>query len=641
MIKFVQFDYCALIVEALIIVSIMIRKMTRGRVNKWALVLILDIVVATIADTAATLLEVRSSSDVFAKYIANTFTLWGTTMTSVLFCGYLLAVIGVWHKIHERRILSCVYIVPIIVMTLLIFVVNPFTKTIFYIDSEGIYQRGAWFYVLYAMSYVYIFVGYAEVIRYRKLFDARKMLSIILVFVMNVFASVVQALYPQYTIQMFFSAASFLVAVFGVQTPEERMHGATGLFSMNAFVQDINKYRALDTPIGVTLSVMTNYNALVEMFGYFTVQAIIIDISGRLERWAKMNRVDAEIYYLGGGRFAVIVDDRYEKRMLTISQEVNAVLTEDVQVGEMQVKVMNNVCFIACPKDIDDPDFLFSFDGRLEEEIYSGELRYAEKIFDKKRFELRRDIAKVIDRAFVDKSFRLEFQPIYSVKDKRFVRAEAFLRLNDPEFGNIAPDLLISEAEKCNSIHAITTFVVEEVCKFISMSEYLLLGFEFVEINLSPVQCMWSELLPVTLSTVGHYNVQPKSICFNITDVDSQDLFDRMSDNLEALSQVGFGIMMDDFGAGIFEVERIAKMPLSGIKLDRHFVREGLKPENTAVFDGTLRMIEDLDIDSVAVGVEDDEMEDKLIKLGCGYLQGYHFCMPLDKKELIRFILMG
>ena len=52
-------------------------------------------------------------------------------------------------------------------------------------------------------------------------------------------------------------------------------------------------------------------------------------------------------------------------------------------------------------------------------------------------------------------------------------------------------------------------------------------------------------------------------------------------------------------------------------------------------------MIEDLDIDAVAVGVEDDEMERRLIDMNCNYLQGYHYCRPLEKKELIKFILMG
>ncbi len=609
--------------------------------NRWALILIGDIIITTIGDIGCLVLEGIGSDNLFLKYLTNTISLWGTTQTSVIFCGYLFAMIGIWHKIHERKPMAYMFYVPILIMTVLLVIVNPFTKIIFRINEQGLYERGPIFYVLYALSYVYIIIGYYQLIKYRALFNYRKLFSVFLVFVLMVSASVIQALNPKYYVQMFFTAASFLITVFGVQSPEERMHGATGLFSMNAYVTDIAKYKALNAPIGVTLSVMTNYNALIEMLGFFTVQSIIIDTARRLEKWASESRVDVDLYYLGGGRFAVITDERYKDSMLTISQGINAVLAKEAEVGEMSVKVMNNVCFINCPKDIDDPDFLFSFDARLEQESYSGELRYAEKLFDKKRFELRRDISKVIDRAFDNKLFELHFQPVYSVKDERYVRAEAFLRLRDPDFGDISPDLLISEAEKINSIHAITTFVIEEVCRFISMPDYLMLGLEFIEVNLSPVQCMWSDLLPVLLSTVKNYNVQPKNICFNITDVDSQELFVKMRDNIDALSQVGFIIYMDDFGAGIFEVERIARMPLSGIKLDRFFVREGLKSENAAVFEGSIRMISDLGIDAVAVGVENEEMEERLSKLNCNYLQGYHFCRPLDKKELIRFILMG
>ncbi len=641
MIRFIYFDYCALIVESLILVSLIIRKMTRGRVNRWALVLLADIMLSTGADIAAINFEQLGSDYRIYCYIANTVDLWGTSMFAIIFCGYLFAMIGIWHKISERPVLAAFYKIPIILITVLIVVVNPFTKIVFYIDENGIYHRGVIFYLLYALAYMYAVVGYYELLRHRKLFSFRKLFSVLMVFVFMAAASVIQAANPAYYVQMFLTAAAFLMMVFGVQSPEERMHGATGLFSMNAYVTDIGKYKELNAPIGITLSVMTNYNVLIEMLGFFTVQKIITDTAKRLEKWISENDVDADLYYLGGGRFATITDERYEENMLTISQGINSVLAAEVEVGEMTVKVMNNVCFINFPKDIDDPDFLLEFDARLEKESYSGELRYAEKLFDKKRFELRRDILKIIDRAFSEKLFELHFQPIYSVKDCRFVRAEAFLRLNDPDFGDISPDLLISEAEKINSIHAITTFVIEEVCRFISMPDFLLLGLDFIEINLSPVQCMWSDLLPVILSTLRNYNVLPKSICFNITDVDSQELFDRMRDNINALAQVGFGIFMDDFGAGIFEVERIAKMPLSGIKLDRYFVREGLRGDNQAVFEGSIRMIDDLEIDPVAVGVENEETEKRLIELGCNYLQGYYYCRPLEKKELIRFILMG
>ena len=70
--SFVYFDYCALIVEALIIVSLIIRKMTRGRVNRWAFMLIVDIVITTIADIAGLTLEAIGPGNIGWKYISNT-----------------------------------------------------------------------------------------------------------------------------------------------------------------------------------------------------------------------------------------------------------------------------------------------------------------------------------------------------------------------------------------------------------------------------------------------------------------------------------------------------------------------------------------------------------------------------------------
>ncbi|MCR5473902.1 MAG: EAL domain-containing protein [Lachnospiraceae bacterium] len=640
MTSFIYFDYCALVVEVLVTVAIFIRKMTRGRLNRWALGLIGTIIMATVADICALVVDGSGARYIIWKVIANTVRLWAISMIPVMFCGYLFAMIGIWHKIRNRRAAGYIFNIPVVIMTV-IMLVNPFARIIFYIDGDGAYRRGPLLFALFVMSFAYLLLGLSGVIRYRRLFSVRRMFSVAVVLGIMFITGILQLVYYSYYPYMFFLAAAFLITVLGIQSPEERLHGGTGLLSMNAYVNDVIKYKELNTPIGVTLSVMTNYNALIEMLGYFTVQDIIATLAARLELWASASKVDVDLYYLGGGRFAVIADERYEDTVLAIAHGFNEVVNRDVSVGDMQVKAMNNVCFVSCPDDIDDPRFLFSFDSRLDMETYTGELRYAEKLFDKKRFELRRDIGAVIDRAFTKKLFALHYQPIYSVKDKRYVRAEAFLRLNDPDYGQIPPDLLIGEAEKINSIHAITTFVIEEVCSFISQPDFLLLGLEHIEINLSPVQCMWSEFLSVLLSAVKSHNVQPKNICFNITDVDSPEIFEKMHDNIEALSQVGFGIYMDDFGAGIFEVERIARMPLSGIKLDRTFVREGLKDDNTAVFEGSLRMIEDLGIDSVAVGVEDEEMESRLCALNCNYLQGYRFCRPVEKKEFIRFILMG
>lgn len=640
MTSIIYFDYCALIIEILVFSSMYIRKLLRGRINRWSIALMPMLIITTIADIVAYMIEGMGIINIPVSFVANTISLWGTANTSILFCGYLFAQVGIWHKVREKGWIGWLYKIPMGLIAVLMLIVNPFVHIIFYIDESGIYRRGIAFYGMYALSILYIVVGYVVVIKYHRMFTFRKIMSIFLIFILGSLGSVIQIFKPEYIVQNFFTAASTVVLIFGVQSPEERMHGTTGLFSMHAYVQDINKYSILKSNVGITLSVMSNYDALIEMLGYFKIQKITIDAADRLTKWIRKNKVDGDVYYLGGGRFAVIVDERYYDSFIQISQGINSTLTEEFVIDEMQVKVMFTSCFINYPKDIDQPSFLFAFDEKLAQEVYSGELRYAEKLFDKRSFELSRDIGKIIDRAFSDNLFTIHYQPVYSVETKRYISVEAFLRLRDPEFGDIRPDILIKEAERSSSIHGITTYVIDEVCKFVTMPEFLLLGIEYVEINLSPVQCMWNDLLAVLLSTMKIYNVQAKNICFNITDVENIKTYEKMRDTITAFSQIGCKVVMDDFGAGIFEIERIAEMPLSGIKLDRAYVKAGLSGENRVVFEGTLRMIKDIGLDAVIVGVEDEEMENKLLDLGCQYLQGYRYCKPIERTELVKFILL-
>lgn len=641
MTKVIYFEYCALIVEILILISIFKRNMARGRVNRWYFAVILSITVATIFDIVGMVLEIIGPGYILGKYVSNTICLWSTAMTSVLLCGYLFAQTGAWYSIKNKPIIKAAFVFPMALNTVLLFLVNPFIKCIFYIDEEGIYARGEQVFLLYALALVYVGIGSYVTLKYRKIYTYRKILSVFLLLGSSVIATVIQILFPNVIIQMFVTACAALILLLEVQAPEERLHPGTGLYSMNAYVADVKAFFDIGASFDVTLAVFTNYNILIDMLGYFNTITIVDAAAERLKKLTKSRGIDAEHYYLGNGRFAVVIDDRYAERQYEVAQAINRALSEEFAVGESKIKAMCNVCSIQCPKDIDNPDFLVAFDDRLLEEGYSGELRYAEKLFDKKAFELKRDFSSIMDRAFSDGNLSINYQPVLRADGRKIQFAEAFIRLNDPVFGYIDPITVINEAEKSDAIHAITTYVLEEVCKFISQPDFLLLGLECIEVNVSPVQCMWSDFITVLLSTIRTYNVQPKYICFNITDVDNIDIYKRMRSNLEALDQLGFRLLMDDFGAGIFEIERISELPLSAIKLDRSFVKNGLKDTNSGILRGTIRLINDMGIKAAAIGVEDAQMEEELIKLGCEYVQGYFYSKPMEKAELIKFLLLG
>lgn len=640
MTKIIYYDYCALMIEVLILVSIFQRGLTRGRVNRWYIATISSITLTTVFDIAGMLLEVKGPKYAVLTYLANAISLWSTAAISVVVCGYLFSRTGIWHVIQKSKIILGIFLTPFIINSIAVIITNPFTHTIFYIDDNGLYARGDGIAILYVLSIVYAYIGSCVVIRYHQIYSLRKIVSIFLLLGSSILSAIIQLIFPNVIIQMFITASACLILLLEVQTPEERIHAGTGLFSLNAYVREVKNMFLLNVEFDVSVVVVTNYRAVIEMLGYFSAEKLISIIANRLRDLMKRLEVDADIYYLGDGRFAAITDWRYKDRNFEIAQGVNGIMLEDAQIGEAIIKIMANVCAVSCPSDIADPEFLLAADEQLSVEVYTGELRYAEKLFDHKSFEIHRDFANIIDRAFEKNYISLEYQPVFSITDNRYIGVEAFLRLNDPKYGYIPPKTVIAEAERYSAIHAITTFEIEEACKFVSDSSFLLTGLEYVEINLSPAQCIWGDLVNIMSTFVKTYNVHPRKICINITDVDDNDMYKKMNENLTELRNLGFGIVMDDFGSGVFEIERIVEMPLMGIKLDKVFVKNGFTKENMNVLKGTIRMISDMGILAGAVGVEDSEMLEELTELGCLRLQGYYYSKPLNKKELLKFMLL-
>ena len=90
-------------------------------------------------------------------------------------------------------------------------------------------------------------------------------------------------------------------------------------------------------------------------------------------------------------------------------------------------------------------------------------------ILEKRRREI--EIIQAISKAIDEASFQVYYQPIYSVKEKRFTSAEALIRLKHEKYGFISPELFITAAEKNGTILQIGDFIFDEVCRFISSEE--------------------------------------------------------------------------------------------------------------------------------------------------------------------------
>jgi len=317
---------------------------------------------------------------------------------------------------------------------------------------------------------------------------------------------------------------------------------------------------------------------------------------------------------------------------------INDALHQTVKIDKFDLNLIPYVCLAQCPEDIDNFQSLISFGTDFHEKLpYNGEVIHADGSTVKRMVSLLTGMDSIIERALANHGFHVYYQPIYSIEKKRFVSAEALLRLIDEKEGFISPEIFIPAAEKSGAIHKIGDYVLTEVFQFIASSEYKKLGLEYIEINLSVSQCMHHGLADSILESMSRYGVSSNQVNLEITE--SAASYDQsvMSENLEQLSAAGLTFSLDDYGTGYSNMYRIAALPLKIVKLDKTFVNNQ-NSKMWTILQNTVRMIKDLNMEIVVEGIETEEMVKKFSDLKCDFIQGYFFSKPIPQREFVEFI---
>lgn len=317
---------------------------------------------------------------------------------------------------------------------------------------------------------------------------------------------------------------------------------------------------------------------------------------------------------------------------------INDALHQTVKIDKFDLNLIPYVCLAKCPEDIDNFQSLISFGTDFHEKLpYNGEVIHADGSTVKRMVSLLTGMDSIIERALANHGFHVYYQPIYSIEKKRFVSAEALLRLIDEKEGFISPEIFIPAAEKSGAIHKIGDYVLTEVFQFIASSEYKKLGLEYIEINLSVSQCMHHGLADSILESMSRYGVSSNQVNLEITE--SAASYDQsvMSENLEQLSAAGITFSLDDYGTGYSNMYRIAALPLKIVKLDKTFVNNQ-NSKMWTILQNTVRMIKDLNMEIVVEGIETEEMVKKFSDLKCDFIQGYFFSKPIPQREFVEFI---
>ena len=343
------------------------------------------------------------------------------------------------------------------------------------------------------------------------------------------------------------------------------------------------------------------------------------------------------IFYLGGGRFIILSRENADTPELT-ARKWKWQFERQLKLSDETVPMTFTIMLIPfdiLKREIERIEELINFaSGRSYHENQRGNYAITEAILSKLQRE--KDIEAALKKALEQHRVEVFFQPIYSTGADRVVGAEALARLNDDNMGYIPPNEFIRVAERNGDITELGRQIFDRVCRFVNNEKVVNQGIEFINVNLSPAQCLDDDLAADLSGIAFKHGVPMNMFDFEITESfidDHQAIVNQMT----RLQASGAELSLDDFGTGASNIAQLLKLPIHVVKLDMSVVHSYFKGESKLLPD-LIQMFRNSNMKIVVEGVETVEMKTQLAEMGCDYEQGYFFSKPVPPNAFLAYL---
>ena len=520
----------------------------------------------------------------------------------------------------------------VLIVTEIVVFLNPFNQRLFTVDPSGEIRRGPMVALLYAEGVFYLLIALYTMLVFRKALRLRMLHAVAVYYFVVVIGSAIQLFYPALRSELFFQAIAFLGLFLTFEDDDTRYDEITGLYNKTAFRWD--NIRLLNTKrnyyvINLKIRNLKFYARIMNTEGYMRLLQSIAEWMSRLRR-------GSDVYHFDDN-YTMIIYKSTEEEIRQLIDIMKEMLEKAWYFDELEAHFRAFISVAKCPEDMKSVDSVFDLveyeTGSESEHVI---IQYRESLAQVKR---EAAVERALRKAILNRSFQIYYQPIHNCETDRVCSAEALVRLFDDELGQVPPAEFIPIAEKSAMIVEIGDIIFEKVCRFIRDFHPTLAGIEYIEINISMAQFMFTGLVDRFDELIRTYGVKAGNINLEITESVASDSSESFMRAVRRLAGMGFTFSMDDYGTGYSNISSILNVEFKNIKMDKIFLTRALSDEASAtVLKDTVKLIRHLNRNVLQEGVETREELSLVRESGCNLVQGFFFSQPLPEADFMEYI---
>jgi c-di-GMP-specific phosphodiesterase len=407
----------------------------------------------------------------------------------------------------------------------------------------------------------------------------------------------------------------------------------TGLVNRARFLEIVTaELQSPDRSIGLMFLEIDRFQQINDSLGYIAGDRILVEFARRIKEVLGAHGLIARF---GGDLFTAMIAASDARPLQDLADRVLESVRKPFVVDGVEFFVTASIGVatggpktdaLGLVRDADAAMHAARAGGPGRRHVYDRELR--SRVLRRLRTETELRLA--IDR----RELVMYYQPILSIRDGSWSGVEALVRWQHPRRGLVGPDGFIPLAEETGLIVPLGEVILELVCKQAEIWAQTLPGLH-IGVNASVVQLAHPSAAAAIERMLEQSGLAPSSLMLEVTESALMEKLDSTRASLDRLVDDGVNVLIDDFGTGYSSLARLRELPISGLKIDRRFVRDlGVDPAARPVVQAITDLARAYGLEVVVEGVEDAAALAIIVELGCEYAQGYHLGRPGEPEAI-------
>ena len=266
---------------------------------------------------------------------------------------------------------------------------------------------------------------------------------------------------------------------------------------------------------------------------------------------------------------------------------------------------------------------------------YQNVLAFYDRAMHRKE-NFQNSIESSMQSALAKQEFQLFLQPKVRLENGQVEGAEALVRWIRPDETLVYPNEFIPAFEKNGFCARLDLYMVDRTCR--QLREWMDAGYEpiCISVNQSRLLFYQSDYVERLCAVMDRYHIPHGYIQLEILEGLAIENIEQMNKTLAQLHEKGFRLSLDDFGSGYSSLNVLAGIQVDEVKFDKDFLLESApdkKEKNKLALKNVVKLAKDLQITTVAEGVEVQQDEEFVHSIGCEYGQGFFYSCPIPPEE--------